>query len=116
MDFPFSEYGRMADLMRTVKGKVLVSINDDPAIREVIVGFTMMPLQIGHSIGRECRWRAHHQEPGGRRGRTARLSCSSRLEALRFVGSSHPFHVVNQRYLVTLPHWGGHSEVIKAKG
>lgn len=55
VDFPFSEYERMADLMRTVKGKVLVSINDHPAIREVFAGFTMIPLQIRYSIGREGR-------------------------------------------------------------
>lgn len=51
VDFPFSEYERMADLMRSAQGKVLVSINDHPAIREVFAGFTMIPLQIRYTIG-----------------------------------------------------------------
>lgn len=52
---PVSEHERIADLMRTVKGKVLVSINNHPTIREVFAGFTMIPLQIRYSIGREGR-------------------------------------------------------------
>ena len=55
VDFPFAEYGRMADMMRSVQGKVLVSINDHPAIREVFAGFTVIPLQLRYSIGLQGR-------------------------------------------------------------
>lgn len=53
VDFPFSEYERMAVLMRTVQGKVVLSINDHPEIRRVFDGFTMVPLQIKYTVGRE---------------------------------------------------------------
>ena len=51
VEFPFSEYERMAELMRTLNGKVVVSINDHPAIREVFSGFELVPLQLAYTIG-----------------------------------------------------------------
>lgn len=51
VDFPFSEYERMAGLMRSMQGKAVVSINDHPAIREVFEGFALVPLQLNYSIG-----------------------------------------------------------------
>jgi DNA adenine methylase len=48
--FPFSEYEAMAEFMRTCKGKVMVSINDHPAIREVFAGFHIMELDIKYSM------------------------------------------------------------------
>ena len=50
-DFPFSQYERMADLMRPAQGRVVVSINDHPDIRRVFDGFNLIPLQIRYSIG-----------------------------------------------------------------
>ena len=41
----------MAEVMRTCKGKVMVSINDHPDIRRVFNGFTMMGLDIKYAIG-----------------------------------------------------------------
>jgi len=41
----------MAQLLRTMQGKAVVSINDHPAIREVLDGFEMVPLQIRYTIG-----------------------------------------------------------------
>lgn len=55
VDFPFAEYQRMADLMRSIQGKAVLSINDHPAIREVFEGFTTIPLQIRYTVGREGR-------------------------------------------------------------
>lgn len=51
VDFPFSEYERMAEMMRAAKGKVVVSINDHPDIRRVFEGFELVPLQLGYTIG-----------------------------------------------------------------
>ena len=51
VEFPFDEYVRMAQLLRTMQGKAIVSINDHPAIREVFAGFEMIPLQIRYTIG-----------------------------------------------------------------
>ncbi|MGV8364545.1 DNA adenine methylase, partial [Pseudomonas aeruginosa] len=49
VDFPFDEYERMADFMRRCKGKVMVSINDNPDIRRVFEGFHMERLDIRYS-------------------------------------------------------------------
>lgn len=50
-EFPFSEYVAMAELMRSLKGKAMVSINDHPAIREVFAGFHMESLDITYTVG-----------------------------------------------------------------
>ena len=59
VEFPFVEYERIAEFMRIAQGKVLLSINDHPDIRRVFEGFTVIPLQIRYTIGREGR------EPAG---------------------------------------------------
>jgi len=51
VDFPFEQYQAMAALMRQARGRVLVSINDHPAIREVFGGFQLVPLQLNYTIG-----------------------------------------------------------------
>ena len=51
--FPFDEYLALASAMRTCKGKMMVSINDHPQIREAFAGLVMLELEIGYSVGRE---------------------------------------------------------------
>lgn len=51
VDFPFSEYKAMAELMRDAAGRFVVSINDHPQIREVFAGFDLVPLQLDYTIG-----------------------------------------------------------------
>lgn len=53
VDFPISEYERMATMMRVTQGKVIVSLNDHPEMRRVFDGFTLVPLQIRYTVGRE---------------------------------------------------------------
>lgn len=48
--FPFSEYEEMASVMRTCKSKIMVSINDHPAIREVFKEFHILVLDIKYSV------------------------------------------------------------------
>jgi len=50
-DFPFNEYERIADKMRTQQGKTILSINDHPDIRRIFGGFTMHPVQTTYCIG-----------------------------------------------------------------
>lgn len=50
VEFGFEQYQQMADFMRTSKGKVMVSINDHPAIREAFEGLHMMGLDIKYSV------------------------------------------------------------------
>ena len=51
VDFPFSEYKDMAEAMRKLQGKAMVSINDHPAIRECFAGFHMESLDISYTVG-----------------------------------------------------------------
>ncbi len=50
MDFGFENYVQMAEFMKTCKGKVMVSINDHPAIREAFNGLHMMGLDIKYNV------------------------------------------------------------------
>ena len=49
MPFDFDQYQQLADAMRSCKGKVMVSINDHPDIREAFKGFWMEGLDIKYS-------------------------------------------------------------------
>lgn len=48
--FDFENYERMASLMRTMKGKAMISINDHPDIRKVFDGFNMLELEIKYTL------------------------------------------------------------------
>jgi DNA adenine methylase len=48
--FPFEEYQALAELMRSCKGKVILSINDHPDIRDVFAGFRMEQVAIQYSV------------------------------------------------------------------
>ena len=49
--FPLEEYSRMAQVMRTIKGKAIVSVNDVPKMRAAFQGFRMQRLTIKYTIG-----------------------------------------------------------------
>ena len=55
VEFPFSEYQAMAEAMRSMQGKAIVSINDHPAIRECFAGFHMEALDISYTVGGGAR-------------------------------------------------------------
>jgi DNA adenine methylase len=48
--FEFDNYERMASLMRTMKGKAMISINDHPDIRKVFDGLPMMEIDIKYTL------------------------------------------------------------------
>jgi len=50
VDFEYDNYVQMAEFMRTCKGKVMVSINDHPAIREAFNGLHMIGLDIKYCL------------------------------------------------------------------
>jgi len=50
-EFGFDNYVEMADVMRRCKGRVMVSINDHPAIRDAFKGLEMTGLDIKYSVG-----------------------------------------------------------------
>lgn len=51
VDFGFEQYERMAELMRNMQGKAMVSINDHPDIRACFAGFCMESLNIDYMVG-----------------------------------------------------------------
>lgn len=48
--FEFAEYERLVEFMGSCKGKVMVSINDHPQIRQAFAGFRMEELDIKYSV------------------------------------------------------------------
>ena len=49
--FPFAEYQAMAEVLRGLKGKAILSINDHPDIRAVFAGLHTEVLDISYLIG-----------------------------------------------------------------
>lgn len=49
--FEFDQYTALAKLMGEVKGKVIVSLNDHPAIRECFAGFHIETTDIKYTVG-----------------------------------------------------------------
>ncbi|MDO9093424.1 MAG: DNA adenine methylase [Rubrivivax sp.] len=52
VDFGLENYARMADLMRSMKGQAVVSVNDIPEMREAFKGLKMSRLTITYSVGK----------------------------------------------------------------
>lgn len=59
--FEFEQYQAMAELLRTVKGKAILSINDHPEIREAFDGLPMTTVGINYTVG-GTNGRADRQE------------------------------------------------------
>ena len=49
--FEWPQYEEMARLIRTLKGKAMISINDHPDIRKVFDGLTMFNVGVKYSLG-----------------------------------------------------------------
>ncbi len=50
--FGLEQYDRMAQLLRSMKGKAVVSVNDIPAMRTAFDGLRIRPLSITYTVGR----------------------------------------------------------------
>ncbi len=51
VEFPFERYTEMAEMMRTVKGKMIVTINDHLDMRKVFDGFRVETAKINYTVG-----------------------------------------------------------------
>jgi len=51
VEFGLDQYTLMATLMRSMKGKAIVSVNDHPAMREAFDGLAMKELKIKYTVG-----------------------------------------------------------------
>ncbi len=49
--FDFEQYEQMSDLLRSIKGKAILSINDHPDIRKVFRGLPMDTVDINYTVG-----------------------------------------------------------------
>lgn len=51
VDFGLEQYDRMAELLRSMKGKAAVSVNDIPEMRQAFKGLSMKRLAIKYTVG-----------------------------------------------------------------
>lgn len=54
VDFGMEQYEEMAGLMRAMKGRAVLSINDHPQIRQAFEGLPLVPLQLEYSMARQA--------------------------------------------------------------
>ena len=54
VDFGMEQYEEMAGLMRAMKGRAVLSINDHPQIRQAFEGLPLLPLQLEYSMARQA--------------------------------------------------------------
>lgn len=51
VEFPFTEYTKLAETMRAIKGKAILTINDHPDMRGVFGGFRVELAKINYTVG-----------------------------------------------------------------
>lgn len=51
VDFGIEQYDRMAELARTIKGKMVISVNDISEMRKAFVGLNMESVAITYTVG-----------------------------------------------------------------
>lgn len=49
--FPFDEYTKLAETMRSIKGKAILTINDHPEMVKVFEGFRIEKVKINYTVG-----------------------------------------------------------------
>lgn len=58
VEFGLNQYTRMADLAKTIQGKMIISVNDIPEMRRAFSGFRIERVSIPYTVGgsgRSCR-------------------------------------------------------------
>ena len=53
VDFPLDNYQQLAEFARTIKGKMIITLNDHPDMRELFAGFNIKTAAIHYSCGAE---------------------------------------------------------------
>ena len=51
MDFGLEQYDHIADLARSIKGKMIISVNDIPEMRKAFSGLTIDTTEITYTVG-----------------------------------------------------------------
>lgn len=60
--FGLDKYDRMADLARSIKGRMIISVNDIPEMRQAFKGLTMRRLAIKYTVGAAGKGRSEKGE------------------------------------------------------
>jgi len=55
VDFGIDQYTRMAELAKTIKGKMVISVNDIPEMRQAFAGLHMKSLPITYTLSGKNR-------------------------------------------------------------
>lgn len=55
VDFPLDQYDRMADLARSISGRMIISVNDIPEMRQTFAGLEMESVGITYTVGGQGR-------------------------------------------------------------
>lgn len=61
VEFPFEEYERLADVMKRLNGKAILTVNDHPRMREVFRGLAMHSVGINYTVGGNHDTKAAHE-------------------------------------------------------
>jgi DNA adenine methylase len=51
VDFGLEQYTRMAELAKSIKGKMVISVNDIPEMRQAFAGLAMERVEISYTVG-----------------------------------------------------------------
>lgn len=51
VEFGLDQYGRMADLARKIQGRMIISVNDIPEMRQAFAGLTIDRVDINYTVG-----------------------------------------------------------------
>ncbi|WP_394789165.1 DNA adenine methylase [Rhodoferax sp.] len=60
--FGLDQYDKLAELMRSMDGKAIVSVNDIPEMRKAFKGLTMRRLKIKYTVGKSAKSRTEKGE------------------------------------------------------
>lgn len=59
--FGIEQYGLLADMARSVRGRMLITVNDIPEMREIFAGLTMDSVEVNYTIGGGGRAAKRHE-------------------------------------------------------
>lgn len=51
VEFGLDQYHRLSELAKTIKGKMIITVNDIPEMREAFKGLTMQTVGITYTVG-----------------------------------------------------------------
>jgi len=61
VDFPLEQYDRMAALAKSIKGKMIISVNDIPEMRAAFAGLSISTVGINYTVGGSGRSSARQE-------------------------------------------------------